>query len=378
MSYTVILLVVTFLASLGGLLLFVWSMSSGLFGSAVAASRVIFGEKEVGLTEEPASRTAQAQDDLQDTMNRTGHTGEFSVLSLQEAHERTEQDASGKWPVLLSIGFAVFWLVAASAFGLMASIKLHVPDFLSQQSWLTFGRIRPAHLNAVAYGWCSSAAFGVALWLMPRLLRTPLVGGRTAAVGAALWGIGVTAGITAVLTGHSAGLEWLEFPWPCDVPMVIGVTMMGVALLRTLRNRRVEHLYVSVWYIAAGLVWLSFAPSDATFIAHLLAPTIVIGIGLGGAFVAGTELAVTGVSDGQAGLASGLVNTSQQIGGAIGLAVLSTVAATRTESLLAVGSPVDAALTSGFSWTFLGAATLALQSKATSSCGSSCWLKGLT
>ena len=122
MSYTVILLVVTFLASLGGLLLFVWSMSSGLFGSAVAASRVIFGEKEVGLTEEPASRTAQAQDDLQDTMNRTGHTGEFSVLSLQEAHEHTEQDASGKWPVLLSIGFAVFWLVAASAFGLLASI----------------------------------------------------------------------------------------------------------------------------------------------------------------------------------------------------------------------------------------------------------------
>jgi len=265
MSYTVILLVVTFLASLGGLLLFVWSMSSGLFGSAVEASRVIFGEKEVGLTEEPASRTAQSQDDLQDTMNRTGHTGEFSVLSLQEAHERTEQDASGKWPVLLSIGFAVLWLVAASTFGLLASIKLHVPDFLSQQAWLTFGRIRPAHLNAVAYGWCSLAAFGVALWLMPRLLRTPLVGGRTAALGAFLWGIGVTAGIIAVLTGHSAGLEWLEFPWQCDVPMVIGGTLMGVALLRTLRNRRVDHLYVSVWYIAAGLVWLPILIIVANF-----------------------------------------------------------------------------------------------------------------
>ncbi len=265
MSYTVILLVVTFLASLGGLLLFVWSMSSGLFGSAVAASRVIFGEKEVGLTEEPASRTAQGQDDLQETMNRTGHTGEFSVLSLQEAHERTEQDASGKWPVLLSIGFAVVWLVAASTFGLLASIKLHVPDFLSDQAWLTFGRIRPAHLNAVAYGWCSSAAFGVALWLMPRLLRTPLVGGRTAAVGALLWGIGVTAGITAVLMGKSAGLEWLEFPWLCDVPMVMGGTLMGVAMLRTLRNRRVDHLYVSVWYIAAGLVWLPILLIVANF-----------------------------------------------------------------------------------------------------------------
>jgi cytochrome c oxidase cbb3-type subunit 1 len=227
-----------------------------LFGSSEAASRVIFGAKEVGLIEEPAARTAAAQDDLQETMNRTGHTGEFSILTPEEADERATQDESGRWPVLLSIGFAVLWLVLASVFGLIASIKLHMPDWLVSEAWLTFGRIRPAHLNAVAYGWCSSAAFGVALWLMPRLLRTPLVGAKTAAVGATLWGLGVISGIVAVLTGHSAGLEWLEFPWQCDVPMVIGGTMMGVALLRTLRNRRVEHLYVSVWYIAAGLIWL--------------------------------------------------------------------------------------------------------------------------
>ena len=121
-----VLLVITFVASLGGLLLFVWSMSKGLFGSADAASRVIFGASEVGLIEEPAARTAEAQDDLQETMNRTGHTGEFSILSLEEADERARQDESGRWPVLLSIGFAVLWLVLASAFGLIASIKLHV------------------------------------------------------------------------------------------------------------------------------------------------------------------------------------------------------------------------------------------------------------
>ena len=117
---------ITFVASLGGLLLFVWSMSKGLFGSADAASRVIFGAREVGLIEEPAARTAEAQDDLQETMNRTGHTGEFSILSLEDADERARQDESGRWPVLLSIGFAVLWLVLASAFGLIASIKLHV------------------------------------------------------------------------------------------------------------------------------------------------------------------------------------------------------------------------------------------------------------
>lgn len=255
MSFTVGLLVVTFLASLGALGLFILSMANGLFGSGVAASRVIFGQQEVGLAEEPAESGA-GQRELQDVMNHTGHTGEFSVLTDVEAEERRAQDASGRLPVLLCVGFAVAWLVLASLFGLLASVKLHWPDLLSTPAWLTFGRIRPAHLNAVAYGWCSLAAFGVALWLMPRLLRTPLVGTKTAAVGATLWGLGVSAGIWAVLDGRSTGLEWLEFPWPVDIPLVIGGTLMGVTLLRTIRARTVDHLYVSVWYIGAGLVWL--------------------------------------------------------------------------------------------------------------------------
>jgi EmrB/QacA subfamily drug resistance transporter len=91
-----------------------------------------------------------------------------------------------------------------------------------------------------------------------------------------------------------------------------------------------------------------------------LVSSIVIGIGLGAGFVAGTQLAVNGVRDTQTGLASGLVNTSQQIGGAIGLAVLSTVAAARTQSLSASGVSLGDALTSGFSLAFLGAAALAL------------------
>ena len=116
----------------------------------------------------------------------------------------------------------------------------------------------------------------------------------------------------------------------------------------------------SLLLLAGGLVWLAFAPSDASFVGHLLAPTIIIGVGLGGAFVAGTELAVNGAERGQEGLASGLVNTSQQVGGAIGLAVLSTIAATRTENLVASGVGEADALTSGFAAVFVGAAALAV------------------
>jgi EmrB/QacA subfamily drug resistance transporter len=116
----------------------------------------------------------------------------------------------------------------------------------------------------------------------------------------------------------------------------------------------------SLVILSAGLAWLAGAPSDAGFVAALLGPSLVIGASIGGALIAATQLAVHGVDGPDAGLAGGLVNTSQQIGGAIGLAVLSTLAAGRTEALLAEGNGLSEAMTGGFSWVFLGAAALCL------------------
>jgi len=116
----------------------------------------------------------------------------------------------------------------------------------------------------------------------------------------------------------------------------------------------------SLVMLAGGLVWLAFAPADADFVAHLLGPSLLIGVGMGGAFVTTTQLAVDGVEGGEAGLAGGLVNTSQQIGGALGLAVLAAVATMRTEALGAAGVAEAQALTGGFSWLFLGTAGLAV------------------
>lgn len=120
----------------------------------------------------------------------------------------------------------------------------------------------------------------------------------------------------------------------------------------------------SLLVLAAGLVWLSFAPAEASYLAQLLGPSILIGVGMGGAFITTTQLSVDGVQGSEAGLAGGLVNTSQQIGGALGLAVLSTVATLRTDAVAHAGASAPVALTAGFSWLFLGAAVISVAAAA--------------
>jgi MFS family permease len=101
--------------------------------------------------------------------------------------------------------------------------------------------------------------------------------------------------------------------------------------------------------VAAGLVWLSFVPVDGSYTANLLGPMIVAGAGLGFSFVPVTIGAVAGTKPHEAGLASGIINTSQQVGGALGVALLSTVAFAGVDEL----RPDPAALTSGFGNAFL-------------------------
>ncbi|MGH2982223.1 MAG: MFS transporter, partial [Solirubrobacterales bacterium] len=108
-------------------------------------------------------------------------------------------------------------------------------------------------------------------------------------------------------------------------------------------------------FIAAGLLWFAQVSADGAYLDDILGPSLLAAIGLGFAFVTSTIAAVSGVADHEAGLASGLINTSQQIGGALGLAVLSTIANSVTGDSLAPGQ-----LTDGFQAAFLGGAAIAL------------------
>jgi hypothetical protein len=120
-------------------------------------------------------------------------------------------------------------------------------------------------------------------------------------------------------------------------------------------------LAAGLLFIFAGLLWFSRVSVGGSFTTDILGPSLLAAAGLGFAFVTTTIAAVSGVEEREAGLASGLINTSQQIGGALGLAVLSTIATSRTENVLAGGeSSLANGLTEGFQAAFFGGAIIAL------------------
>jgi MFS family permease len=131
---------------------------------------------------------------------------------------------------------------------------------------------------------------------------------------------------------------------------VIPVAGLSQALVTKLGPRPV--LTIGLVLITGGMVWYSQIPTHGAFVTHLLPGYLLVGVGMAFAFIPMSIAALAGVEPNEAGLASGLINTSQQIGGALGVAIASTVAFTHAGTLLASGHSQAQAQTGGFALGF--------------------------
>jgi len=148
-----------------------------------------------------------------------------------------------------------------------------------------------------------------------------------------------------------AGLAFL----PVTSGMIVGAALAQGAIRRF--GPRIVGV-TGVTLATAGMVWLTGLPVHGSYVSDLLVGLFPMSIGMGLTFVPVTLLATAGVAAEDSGLASGLLNTSQQVGGALGLAILSTLSADRTTSLLADGATRPAALLGGWHVGFTGAAVV--------------------
>jgi EmrB/QacA subfamily drug resistance transporter len=144
------------------------------------------------------------------------------------------------------------------------------------------------------------------------------------------------------------------------VTVVMGAMSFRVTGQLNLRFGPVATLLPAMVFIVAGLLLLARTPVDASYAADLLPAMVLIGLGAGLGFPSLMTLAMSGATASDSGLASGLVNTSVQVGGAIGLAVLATFATKRTERLVADGAPASSALNSGYHLAYLIGAGMVL------------------
>lgn len=253
MDFTITFFIaVCFVLSITALFAFIWSLGNDGKSMLNGDGTVIFDEQDIGKSEEPALDDSLS---LASGKNEGVELVEYNAGSAADIEERVAIDTSSKLPVLMFLSSALFWLILGSIVGVIVSLKFHFPDFLVNDVELTFGRIRPVHLNAVVYGWGAMAGVGVVLWLLPRLLKTTLVGGRYAISACILWNIALVIGAYQIVTGHTQGMEFLEVPWHTDILIIFAGAMVAVPLFLTLAQRKAEHLYVSGWYFSAALVW---------------------------------------------------------------------------------------------------------------------------
>lgn len=150
---------------------------------------------------------------------------------------------------------AVLWFAFFTTFGLILAIKFFYPTFLGTASWLTFGVVRPAHVNGVLFGFVSSGLIGAMLYIVPRLSAVKLYKPGLAFFTAIFWNLGIFIGVIWILLGGSQGREYAELPWAIDVAVVIALIFLAVVVLGTIVKRTERKLYVSLWYYAGTMIW---------------------------------------------------------------------------------------------------------------------------
>ena len=158
--------------------------------------------------------------------------------------------------ILWYIGCATFWLLFGTTMGEYLGIKFVAPD-VDHYSWLSFGRLRPVHTNAVFWGWASLAMIGLAYYVVPRVSNVPIASIKTGYRSLILINLSVIIGSICLMAGiNNGGGEYREYIWPVMALFGIGVIISLFNFIKTIARKTTKEIYVSNWYIIAAMMFL--------------------------------------------------------------------------------------------------------------------------
>ena len=199
-------------------------------------------------------------------------TASSTTSSANDSISIAEIDGSCRVPLFLMFVSGAIWLVIASIFGLIASLKFHMPDLFANCAAMTYGRVHPVATNALIYGFGVQAGLGVALWVIARVGMTRAAQPWLIALGAKLWNFGLLVGVIGILAGDNTGFENLEIPRYGVVFLFLGYLLMAIFILATLHNREERLLVPSQWFLLAALFWFPWIYFTANYLLLSHAP----------------------------------------------------------------------------------------------------------
>lgn len=197
-------------------------------------------------------------------------SSDTTTQAARAALSRAGIDRSLRHPVMFFLMSGAAWLAISMLLGLIASVKIHSPGFLSQCATMNFGRVYAAHVNALVYGWGMQAAFALILWLMARLTNKEFTMVGSVLTAGHIWNIGVGIGVCGILAGFGTGMPWMEFPpfaWPVLLA-AYAVIVIGSFIQFSVRAR--GETSVSQWYLLAAMVWFPWVYLTANIMLHCL------------------------------------------------------------------------------------------------------------
>ncbi len=183
---------------------------------------------------------------------------------MSESHENL-LDRSFRALAVSFLYSGAAWLVLGTLLATLAANKTITPAFLSECDWFAYGRLRPAYVNALVYGWGGNMIFGATLWLLARLSWAQIPYPGIPAVSGMAWNGAVSLGIIGILAGHGTPFELLEMPQYVSFFLYGSFLALAVWSIIIFHTRLEPETYVSQWYLVGALFWFGLT----FFLGHL-------------------------------------------------------------------------------------------------------------
>lgn len=180
----------------------------------------------------------------------TAEVSQDSIAGVDSAAASSQSVARYHlWASLIFFTVGVFMLA-------LASLQLVAPELLGGTAWLSYGRLRPAAIHFLLYGWLTLGLIGAMYYAVPRLAGRRLTDPLVAKIGFGLMALGYAVGGIAILTGHSEGVRYLEAPPAADLIVLLGMAAMAHSIVNTLGKRNGRERNPAEWFIIASVLSL--------------------------------------------------------------------------------------------------------------------------